>query len=514
VAQIFLQLHLISIYKGYRIVRILIYGINYAPELTGVGKYTGEMAEWLAAQGYQVRVVTAPPYYPAWKVEQGYSAWSYQYEYLTGVGVWRCPLWVPSQPSGLKRIFHLVSFAISSLLIILWQGLFWQPDILFVVEPSFFCMPGALLAARLGRAKAWLHIQDFEIDASFELGLLPSSGVVRKTADIIECWLMSHADCVSTISEKMLERLATKRVAASRRLLFSNWVNVDAIRPASETSPLRDELGIPSEATVLLYSGNLGEKQGLEILILAADLLKAHHNIYFVICGVGGAKKRLLELAEGLPNIYFLDLQPVERLNSLLNLANIHLLTQSDKVADLVMPSKLKGMFASGRPVIATAHPGTQVAKFVDGHGIVVPPGNANSLVDAILHLAYQPEKCAKLGQAAREFAVNHWHRGTILAQIERVFLNLTGRNLSHTRLGEYPAYANRPLEDKISSVFLGRQMTMTHEEAQRLQACTQEIAQILYKNTSRDEIASLEEVQKAIYQQMLENISIKVLHS
>ncbi len=422
--------------KEDRLLRILIYGINYFPELTGVGKYTGEMAEWLAAQGHQVRVVTAPPYYPAWKVEQGYSAWHYACEHLAGVKVWRCPLWVPRQLSGLKRILHLASFAMSSLPIILWKGLIWRPDVVFVLEPSFFCVPGALLAARLGGAKAWLHIQDFEIDAAFELGLLSSSGALRKLANVIERWLMSYADCVSTISDHMLERLATKGVDASRRLLFPNWVDVDAILPTSETSPFRDELGIPSDSVVLLYSGNLGEKQGLEILIVAAGLLESYSNFCFVICGVGGAKKRLVEAAEGLKNIYFLDLQPVERLNELLNLANIHLLTQSADVADLVMPSKLQGMFASGRPVIATAHPGTQIAKIVNGHGIVVPPGNVKALVDAILHLAYQPKKCAELGKAARKFAVTRWRRGNILGQIEQVLLELPDSNLAQKSLG------------------------------------------------------------------------------
>ncbi len=89
--------------------KILLYGINFAPELTGIGKYTGEMAAWLAARGHQVRVVTAPPYYPHWKVGEGYSGTHWQRQTWAGVQVWRCPLWVPSQPSGLKRLLHLAT---------------------------------------------------------------------------------------------------------------------------------------------------------------------------------------------------------------------------------------------------------------------------------------------------------------------------------------------------------------------------------------------------------------------
>lgn len=93
--------------------KILVYGINYSPELTGIGKYTGEMVEWLAAQGHEVRVITAPPYYPQWQVGENYSAWRYKREEGAAT-VWRCPLYVPKQPSTLKRLLHLGSFAVSS----------------------------------------------------------------------------------------------------------------------------------------------------------------------------------------------------------------------------------------------------------------------------------------------------------------------------------------------------------------------------------------------------------------
>ena len=110
--------------------KILLYGINFAPELTGIGKYTGEMAAWLAAQGHAVRVVTAPPYYPAWAVSAGHSGKRWVFEEWRGVRVWRCPLWVPPQPGGLKRLLHLASFALSSLPVMLRQ-VFWRADVVW-----------------------------------------------------------------------------------------------------------------------------------------------------------------------------------------------------------------------------------------------------------------------------------------------------------------------------------------------------------------------------------------------
>ncbi|MFG6657439.1 glycosyltransferase, partial [Scandinavium sp. M-37] len=91
--------------------KILVYGINYSPELTGIGKYTGEMVEWMAQEGHEVRVITAPPYYPEWQVGERYSAWRYRREEGAAT-VWRCPLYVPKQPSTLRRLIHLGSFAL------------------------------------------------------------------------------------------------------------------------------------------------------------------------------------------------------------------------------------------------------------------------------------------------------------------------------------------------------------------------------------------------------------------
>jgi colanic acid biosynthesis glycosyl transferase WcaI len=402
--------------------RILIYGLNYTPELTGIAKYTGGMAEWLAAQGHEVRVVTALPYYPAWKINAD-SPWRYQSEYLKHVKVWRCPLWVPQKPTGLKRILHLASFAIASLPVVLWQGLTWQPDIVFVVEPAFFCVVGALLTSRVSGAKAWLHIQDFEIDAGFDLGLLPSSGIIRSSISSIERWLTNRFDRVSTISERMLERLKLKGVPVHKCVYFPNWVDTKTIYPLQNVSALRKELGIASDTFVALYSGSMGEKQGLEVLLAAAQLLATDYpNILFILCGEGSAKKRLEISAKRLPNVRFLNLQPVDKLNDLLNLANVHLLPQLSNAADLVMPSKLQGMCASGRPTIATVHPETQIAQVLQGCGITVVPGDVTALSEVLVYLSTHTETCIELGGAARKFTINNWQQEKILRQVEQKF--------------------------------------------------------------------------------------------
>ena len=397
--------------------RILIVGINYAPELTGIGKYSSEMAEWLVAAGHEVRAVTAPPYYPEWRVAKEYAAWRYSKEKRKGVSIWRCPIWVPTRPSGLKRLVHLASFALSSLPV-MFRQIFWRPDVILTIEPPLFCATAAWMCARLSGAKAWLHVQDFEIDAAFELGILRARWL-RGIVSNIESWLMRRFDRVSTISPNMVQRLIQKNVAVEKAKLFTNWVDLDSIFPLSEPNAMRQQLGLSSDCSVALYSGNMGEKQGLDIVLEAAARLVNEKDIRFVLCGDGAARQRLQQKYASLPNVLWLPLQPLERLNDLLNMANFHLLPQRSGAEDLVMPSKLTGMLASGRPVIATANKGTQIARVLPDCGVLVEPDNIQQFSGAIMQLAKDSAKCNEMGLHAREYALQHWSKERVLKEFE-----------------------------------------------------------------------------------------------
>ena len=397
--------------------KILLYGLNYAPETVGTGRYSGELGAWLAARGHRVKVIAAPPYYPAWRIAPGAKRW-WRREMLDGVQVRRCPLWVPRRPRGWSRMLHLASFALSSLPVALWQGLAWRPDVVLAVAPTLAAAPGAWLAARLGGAGAWLHLQDFELEAAFGLGMAQGGGL-KRLALWLERRLLRRFERVSSISPAMLRRLAAKGVAPERLVEFRNWVDCQAVRPGPRDAVLAAELALPEGRRIALYSGNLGEKQGLELLVAAARELAPRRDLLFLLVGEGSARARLAAAAAGLESLVLRPLVPPERLNELLNLADLHLLPQRADAADLVLPSKLTGMLASGRPVLATAAPGTGLAAELEGCGLLVPPGDAAALAQAIRRLLDDAGLATELGRAARARALERWDRDAILTRFE-----------------------------------------------------------------------------------------------
>jgi colanic acid biosynthesis glycosyl transferase WcaI len=396
--------------------RLLVVALNYAPELTGIGKYVGEMTEWLAERDIEVRVVTAPPYYPKWAIHPGYSGLWYSREQHAGCRVYRCPLWVPRNPSGLSRILHLLSFTLSSLPVMLWQALFWRPHVVFVVEPPLGATPGAWLAAKLAGARAWLHVQDLEVDAAFDLGLLRSERL-RRVVLRLERWLMRGFDHVSNISGAMGAKLRTKGVSEDRIVYFPNWVDMSRIRPRGRSSALRTELKIDIETRVVLYSGNMGEKQGLDVIIDVAQRFCDEPEVLFLLCGDGAVRSRIERAATEMPNVRLIPLQPLERLNELMNLADVHLLPQRVAAEDLVLPSKLSAIMASGRPVVATARPRSDIACVASQGGIVVEPGDVAELERAIRGLLQDEVLRRRLGASGRAYALRHCEREQVLRQ-------------------------------------------------------------------------------------------------
>ncbi len=286
--------------------------------------------------------------------------------------------------SGIWRLIAPLSFAITSAPIIIWKLVFSRPNSIVCIEPTLFCAPVTLFMAKLFSIRAILYVQDLEVDAAFAVGHL-SGGIFKAVAVRIERAILSRFDNVVTISYRMRDRLRQKGVSEMRLIVVRNWVHLDRIKPISGRSKFREEVNVSDETFVVLYSGNVGPKQALHLVLDAAASLIQHPKVAFVVAGDGPEKSKLIEAYGHLLNVHFLPVQPEERLCELLNFADAHVLPQCSGIADLVLPSKLGGMLASDKPCIVMADSGTEMYEFLAGGVVLTPSGDVPALKRAIL---------------------------------------------------------------------------------------------------------------------------------
>ena len=407
-------------------IRVLLFSNLYAPEPTGVGPYSHGLAKALVERGHEVTTIAAVPSYPYWKRFAGYSKWGWSRSIEDGVTVYRCPVYVPGTVSGAKRILHYVSFVASALFPALWLALRFRPDVVLHVVPTLLAAPVALAAAKLAGGMSWLHVQDFEVEAGFATDQMRNSSALARLALVFEEKCINAFDQTSTISPEMCAKLVEKGRAPETVHEVRNWAELIEVKPPLR-SVFRERWRITTPH-VALYSGSIARKQGIEIIIDVARRFREEPDITFVICGNGPNRGELEQAASDLTNVLFHDLQPKEDLPELVNLASIHLLPQRRNAADLVLPSKLTNMLASGRPVIAGADPGSGLAREVEGCGLAVEPENVTALEGGIRLLMRDQQLHARFSSEARKRAEERWSHEAIISNFELEMIAATTR--------------------------------------------------------------------------------------
>ena len=409
---------------------ILLIGYNFSPEPTGIGKYSGEMISWLCERGYNCTVVTTYPYYPFWKVQSPY--YSKRYFYTTEdqnlpsgkkIKVHRCPIYVPKNPTGLERMLLDLSFLVSATLKILQLIPQKKYDYVITVVPSFqFGLLGVLYKT-FRRTKFLYHIQDLQIEAAQDLNLIKSK-VLINTMLLVERFILKKADYISTISEGMAAKIRKK--SSKEIYLLANWVNTDLFKPLDEKESLKVEFGFAPSDKVILYSGAMGEKQGLEMIIQSANVLRNEPNLKILLCGSGPYHKKLMSMTNelDLKNVYFLPLQPLDKFNKILNMADLHLVTQKSQACDLVMPSKLTTILAVGGLALVTAKKNTELYDLITGYdiGLVIDTDDQTALTEGIQKALWGDWKY--ITSKARQYAECHLSIDSILHKYEMNVLN------------------------------------------------------------------------------------------
>ena len=230
------------------------------------------------------------------------------------------------------------------------------------------------------------HIQDLQVDLARDLNMISSKKIINMLLSL-ESYILKQADRISTISEGMLKKVSVK--TDKHVFLFPNWTNTTTFYPLENKADLKLSFGLKHSEPVVLYSGAIGEKQRLEDVLHVAKFFQDEKlSIQFVICGSSPYKSVLSKKAAEvkLINITFMPLQPNERLNAFLNMADVHLVIQRESAADLVMPSKLNNILSVGGLAIVTANKGSDLYSTIEKHrmGLLCETENIQALKNAV----------------------------------------------------------------------------------------------------------------------------------
>lgn len=359
---------------------VLICGLDYWPDVTGIAPYTTGFAEHLAAQGDHIEVMAGMPYYPEWKVRSGYERKWRHTEQRNGVTILRHRQYIPSRQSALHRAAYEASF--------MGLGMFskrlTKPDLVVGVMPA---LSDGVLAARIAKRRhvpLTLWIQDLFGQAALQSGVSGGHRVAEATARL-EGWIARQADSIAIVAEGFRPVLEGMGVAPECIHRVHNWTHIG--RPTMGVAETRAALGLPHDKTVCMHAGNMGLKQGLENIIDCARL--AQHtapDLTFVLMGDGNQRSHLQHLAQDLPNVRFLDPVSNDMFPNALHAADILLINQRGTVTDMSLPSKLTSYLAVDRPIVAAVAQKSEITNALEGdcRATVVGPGDPVELAKAI----------------------------------------------------------------------------------------------------------------------------------
>lgn len=396
--------------------KVTLIGVNFFPEDTAIGLYSSQLAQYLADSGCEVTVVTGFPYYPQWKIRVDYQDksrwWSESYQ---GIRVLRFKQYVPEKPNFVGRVRSLVTFTLGSLVNLFKVK---QADVVICVVPFTSSVLLGWLLAKIKGAKLWVHVQDFEFDAVFDVGILSSQSltgrIIGRLLFGLERFLLNRADQVSTISSAMMQKLHSK--TRTPAFYFPNWVDVSNINPSScARHPYLQDVRFK-----VLYSGNIGEKQDWDSFVALIHHVKHRKDVAFIIVGEGAKKDWLQHTLHDVQNVTFYDPVPYAELNDLLCSADMHILLQKPDVLDSVMPSKILGMMASAKPSLISGHQDSEVKKILETAQAGCYVSDMDATIQCLEKMIDSKAFAHDMGNYARQYVESTFAKSSVLFRFKQ----------------------------------------------------------------------------------------------
>ncbi|MEO5842698.1 MAG: glycosyltransferase family 4 protein [Acidimicrobiales bacterium] len=390
---------------------ILVLCPHFAPDSAPTGVVMTAIVEGLAERGHRLHVVTALPWYEHHAVDAQWQGRLTRSEQTPWGKISRVHPFPTDKRNVRARALGFAGFTgLASLRALITRP---RPDVVLAMSPPLPIGLAGLAVARTRRAPFVFNIQDVFPDVAIELGLLTDRRVI-KAALWAERFSYAHSDAVTVLSDDLRDNVETKLEQRHKRHrtrveVIPNFVDTMRIKPMTHDNAYRREHRLDGKI-VVMYAGNVGLSQSLELVIDAAREMRDRRDVVFVINGGGSALTSLQKAAADLSNVVFVPYQPPERLGEVLAAADIHVVPLKRGLAKASVPSKLYSVLAAGRPVLASVDPDTEVDRTLRlaGAGLCVPPDDAARFIGALRSLIDAPDDRDAMGASGRRF-VEGW---------------------------------------------------------------------------------------------------------
>jgi colanic acid biosynthesis glycosyl transferase WcaI len=385
--------------------RVLLLTPHYPPEIRSVSVLMSELAQDLAALGHAITVIT--PFPPA-NMDEAQSRTPRAGE-MSGVRVIRVSVlpFVKVAPT-VRAITHF-TLAASMIMAGLRAG---RHDVILAYSPPLTLALASEVLGRRWRIPFILNVQDLYPQALIDLGLARGR-IVIEVLQWLERRAYRRSAAVTVHSAGNRDLLVARGVPAAKITVVPNWIDTSRAAPVSRDSAYRRDLGL-QDRFVVLFAGVMGYAQDMAVIVEAAAALRTDPNIVFLLVGDGVRRKEAEDMvhARGLENVRFLSFQPLDRYPILVSAADCCLVTLQPSVATPVVPSKIAGILAAARPVVAALPLGDARALVeASGGGICVDPGDPAALAAVLRRLARDPDTRQAMGEAGRHYVELHFPR-------------------------------------------------------------------------------------------------------